>query len=296
MAATSPLKIVIVGEGGVGKSSITMAILKRDFNENEDYDPTIEDSYTVHTTVDGTPHSIELIDTAGQEEYRSAWNEGHCRDAHGFILCYSIDNHKSFDLLPDFLHIIRKARSTVEHPSTIISPENTPFPVLVLGNKCDKPPSSRLVSAQQGLAFARQAGALFYECSAKSKVNVDTSFQLLIKNVVKSQEMRRSFLDKLPKDRKRTREDLITEGLAFNANIAVMERGSGVAGVRGRVVHSPAVSRVSTTQFNEPNGVGRRRKNPDLALDRKRSRSIGGLGLDPAEYHGKSKGCGCVVS
>ncbi|KAK4048298.1 hypothetical protein OIV83_004819 [Microbotryomycetes sp. JL201] len=295
MEATDALKIVIVGEGGVGKSSITMAILKRDFNDSGDYDPTIEDSYTVHTSVEGTSYSIELIDTAGQEEYRNAWNEGHCRDAHGFILCYSIDDQKSFDLLPDFLHIIRKARSTVENPSTMITPENTPFPLLVLGNKCDKAPQHRTVSAQQGLAFARQAGGLFYECSAQSRANIDASFQLLVKNVAMSVQLRRDFLEKLPSSRKKTKDDLLIEGLGFNANVAVLDKARGRTRMTGQ---SSPVSRVSTTQlaFNE-NGVKRKPRNPDLVLDRKRSRSIGGLGLDPAEYHGgKKQGCGCIVS
>lgn len=79
-----------------------MAILQRPFSEGEpvrrlkascaadcpapaEYDPTVEDAYTLTSTVDGIEYAIELVDTAGQEEYRFAL-DATAREADGFIL------------------------------------------------------------------------------------------------------------------------------------------------------------------------------------------------------------------
>lgn len=50
----------------MGKSSVTMSLLNRDFST--EYDPTIEDSYSVTLAVEGKEYAVEIIDTAGQEE------------------------------------------------------------------------------------------------------------------------------------------------------------------------------------------------------------------------------------
>ena len=78
------LKLVVVGDGGCGKSSITTRFLRREFSE--EWDPTIEDSYQTTLTVDGTEYSIEIVDTAGQEEYRGLWGESTVRSADAFVV------------------------------------------------------------------------------------------------------------------------------------------------------------------------------------------------------------------
>ena len=85
---------------------------------------------------------------------------------------YAIDSPGSFELLPSFLHTIRKVKSPDEAPTQDDTPENTPFTFLICGNKCDLR-EERVITSQQGLAFARAAGGLFYECSAKERVNID---------------------------------------------------------------------------------------------------------------------------
>jgi len=61
------LKLVVLGPGGVGKSSCTIRYVQNKFIE--EYDPTIEDSYRKQVTVDNNPYLLEILDTAGQEEY-----------------------------------------------------------------------------------------------------------------------------------------------------------------------------------------------------------------------------------
>lgn len=72
-----------LGDGGVGKSSVTLSLLRREFSH--DYDPTIEDSYSTNLVVDGQEYAVSLVDTAGQEEYRGAWGESTVREGDGFI-------------------------------------------------------------------------------------------------------------------------------------------------------------------------------------------------------------------
>jgi GTPase KRas protein len=63
------MKLVVCGGGGVGKSALTVQFIQSVFIE--DYDPTIEDSYRKHAKVDDKTCFLEILDTAGQEEYRA---------------------------------------------------------------------------------------------------------------------------------------------------------------------------------------------------------------------------------
>ncbi|GAA5880410.1 hypothetical protein JCM16303_003933 [Sporobolomyces ruberrimus] len=281
-----PLKIVIVGDGGVGKSSITMQLLRRDFSE--EYDPTVEDSYSTQLSLDGKDYAIEIIDTAGQEEYRGLWAETSAREGDGFILTYAIDSQDSFELLPDFLHTLRKAKSPEDNPTPAMTPENTPFPFIVVGNKCDKPPQERTVPAQLGLAFARNAGGLFYEVSAKQRVNIDAFFSTLVRAVAKSRELH---LEHISRCRGR-----VDDGL-FNGNVAFIEKQGGLASASssaGGVRYGKDAEKEKQKAL-----ASRGTRNPSLAMDRRRSLSVGGLGGDPEglgrdDQH--SKGCGCVIA
>ncbi|KAJ8325798.1 Ras GTPase [Batrachochytrium dendrobatidis] len=60
-------KLVVVGGGGVGKSALTIQFIQEHFVD--EYDPTIEDSYRKQTVVDGEVAMLDVLDTAGQEEY-----------------------------------------------------------------------------------------------------------------------------------------------------------------------------------------------------------------------------------
>merc|ERR1712022_57238 len=66
-------KIVVVGSGGVGKSGLTLQFCAGKCPKR--YDPTIEDSYRKTTEVDTKPCCLDILDTAGQEEYASLRGE-----------------------------------------------------------------------------------------------------------------------------------------------------------------------------------------------------------------------------
>ena len=132
------------------------------------YDPTIEDSYSVTRTIDGTTYSLLLTDTAGQEEYRGLWSSSNLT-SDAFLLVYDITSESTLEQLEYFNSLIDMERETrMERGSTL--------PVcIVAGNKCDLQ-SLRQVGARQGLEWARSRGYGFMETSAREMVNIEETF------------------------------------------------------------------------------------------------------------------------
>merc|ERR1711913_279415 len=70
--AMTEYKLVVVGAGGVGKSALTIQLIQNHFVD--EYDPTIEDSYRKQVVIDGETCLLDILDTAGQEEYSTMPN------------------------------------------------------------------------------------------------------------------------------------------------------------------------------------------------------------------------------
>ena len=63
------LKLVLIGREGVGKSCLMMQYISHCFDENTE--PTIEETSFTQRVVDGHPYTLQIIDTAGQEEFQN---------------------------------------------------------------------------------------------------------------------------------------------------------------------------------------------------------------------------------
>jgi small GTP-binding protein len=132
------------------------------------YDPTIEDSYSVTRNIDGTTYSLELTDTAGQEEYRGLWSSSTIK-SDGFLLVYDITQHNSLLQLEHFNQLIEMERGNRVERRQV-------QPVcIVAGNKCDLQ-GMRQVGATEGLNWARSRGYGFMETSAREMVNIEETF------------------------------------------------------------------------------------------------------------------------
>jgi len=267
-----PLTLVVVGDGGVGKSSITLSMIRKTFSD--EYDPTVEDSYCCNLVVDGQTYALTILDTAGQEEYRGLWSETAVQHGDAFVLVFDISSRDSFTILPELLHIIRKVKSTKENPPFSNQPSNNPFPFTVLGNKCDLPANKRQVSAADGLSFARAGGGLFFETSAKMHVNVTSAFESLVRAVVRIKNA-----EALPR----------RDSTPFNPNIVV-------ANSIAQTPISPHHTQFSDGDFDisskgSPASSRRpKKRKKELQMSRKRSHSIGGLGRDPNHWE-DDEGC-----
>ncbi|KAG6451325.1 ras-like protein 2 [Manduca sexta] len=168
-------KLVVVGGGGVGKSAITIQFIQSYFVT--DYDPTIEDSYTKQCVIDDIPAKLDILDTAGQEEF-SAMREQYMRSGEGFLLVFSVADHASFDELYKFHKQILRVKDRDE------------FPMLIVGNKADLE-MQRVVSLEEAQSLSRQLKVPYIECSAKARMNVDQAFHELVKLVRRFQEAER---------------------------------------------------------------------------------------------------------
>ena len=158
-----------MGPGGVGKSALTISFVQNHFIE--EYDPTIEDSYRKQITVDEVPCFLNILDTAGQEEY-SAMRDQYMKTGQGFLLVFAITAHASFDELG------------VLHTKILQAKDRDSVPLVLAGNKCDMA-NAREVSTEEGRARAEQFGAPFFETSAKTHTNVDEIFHELVRAVRK---------------------------------------------------------------------------------------------------------------
>ena len=88
-------KVVVLGSGGVGKSALTVQFVTGAFLER--YDPTIEDFYRKEIEVDCSPSVLEILDTAGTEQFASM-RDLYIKNGQGFVLVYSLLNHQSFQV------------------------------------------------------------------------------------------------------------------------------------------------------------------------------------------------------
>ena len=86
-------KVVVLGSGGVGKSALTVQFVSGHFMTK--YDPTIEDFYRKEIEVDNCPSVLEILDTAGTEQFASM-RDLYIKNGQGFVICYSITNHQTF--------------------------------------------------------------------------------------------------------------------------------------------------------------------------------------------------------
>ncbi|XP_012496420.1 PREDICTED: GTPase KRas [Propithecus coquereli] len=97
-------KLVVVGAGGVGKSALTIQLIQNHFVD--EYDPTIEDSYRKQVVIDGETCLLDILDTAGQEEY-SAMRDQYMRTGEGFLCVFAINNTKSFEDIHHYSYVFQ---------------------------------------------------------------------------------------------------------------------------------------------------------------------------------------------
>lgn len=166
-------RIVVLGDGGVGKSALTLQYVQHNFIDY--HDPTIEDAYQQRTVIDSEPCLLDILDTAGQVEF-TAMREQYMRCGEGFIICYSITDRHSFNEAVEYRNLITKVRATED------------VPVILVANKVDLEQFQRNVDIEEGQALAEKFGCSFYETSAAHRRHVDDVFHTLVREIRKRDE------------------------------------------------------------------------------------------------------------
>lgn len=158
------MKVVLLGNSGVGKSSIGLRFAQDRFLEEQE--PTLGAAYMSKTlTHEGKRVKINIWDTAGQERYR-AMSRMYYQDAQAAILVYDITSRDSFSELKNWHRELR---------------ENGPAQIAlaVAGNKCDLE-DREAVSATEAQKWATSIGASFLRTSTRTNHNIDTLFRAVL--------------------------------------------------------------------------------------------------------------------
>ncbi|KAF6727971.1 Ras-related protein Rab-18 [Oryzias melastigma] len=164
------LKILIIGESGVGKSSLLLRFTEDTFDPEQS--ATIGVDFKVKTiSVDGNRAKLAIWDTAGQERFRTL-TPSYYRGAQGVILVYDVTRRETFTKLDNWLNELE----TYCTRNDLVK--------MLVGNKIDK--ENHEVDRAEGLKFARKHSTLFIEASAKTKDGVQCAFEELVEKVIQT--------------------------------------------------------------------------------------------------------------
>ncbi|XP_049735970.1 GTPase NRas isoform X1 [Elephas maximus indicus] len=126
------------------------------------------DSYRKQVVIDGETCLLDILDTAGQEEY-SAMRDQYMRTGEGFLCVFAINNSKSFADINLYREQIKRVKDSDD------------VPMVLVGNKCDLP--TRTVDTKQAHELAKSYGIPFIETSAKTRQGVEDAFYTLVREI-----------------------------------------------------------------------------------------------------------------
>ena len=162
-------QLLIVGDSYVGKTSILSRFANGTFNEN--YLSTLGlDSYSKDETINGKTIRVNVWDTAGQERYK-ALTKGFFRNAQGIMVVFDVTNQETFE----------NVKFWIESIKTNIGSEIEKTPIIIIGNKID---SEREFEKDVAVKFCKEANYPYYETSAKTGENIDSTIIDLVKLVL----------------------------------------------------------------------------------------------------------------
>ena len=154
------MKLLLVGDSGVGKSCLLLRFVEDKFNPS--FITTIGIDFKIRTIESkGKKIKLQVWDTAGQERFRTI-TTAYYRGAMGIVLSYDVTDLRAFENVEPWYQ-------------TVTQHANEDAQIFLVGNKCDDD-SSRQVSTEEGQQLAAKLNVPFLEASAKSNHNVDSIF------------------------------------------------------------------------------------------------------------------------
>lgn len=167
------VKSIIIGDSGVGKSSLLYRFTDQDWNPH--YIATIGVDFKVLTFErNAKVVKLQLWDTAGQERFRTI-THSYYRGAHGIMLVFDVTNMESFEHVHSWMADVRKFG--IEG-----------CPLVLVGNKADCA-SKRVVSREMGEMLAQQLNCKYFETSARENTAVDEAFNFIVDQCVAKRDL-----------------------------------------------------------------------------------------------------------
>ena len=162
------IKIAVLGKGVVGKSSLTYRFINYDVST--EHDATIEDRYKSNLNIEGTNYEVEILDTAGEEDYQNMMDMW-ISFGEGFLLVFAINDKESFNLIK------------LKHDRILKGKHGVKCPILLVGNKQDLE-NERQVNYSEAKEMADKWGIEYIETSAKTNFNCKEAFEMLAQKIV----------------------------------------------------------------------------------------------------------------
>lgn len=162
------VRVLLVGDAGVGKTSILLRYAENSFEEQQNE----FDSKYKTLTVKGREVKLTLMDTAGQERFRTL-TSGSYRGVDGVFICYNVTDSSTFSNVPQWLQEVTKY---AQNPNLV---------KVLAGNKCDLP--DHAVSKEEGNTYASSNGMKYFETSAKDNIGITDAFQWIVEEIVRVQ-------------------------------------------------------------------------------------------------------------
>ena len=161
------IKIIIVGDSGVGKTNLITRFASDKFDKNSKATIGVEFIYKT-IKINNKIFKIEIWDTAGQERYKSI-TSAYYKGARGAIVVYDITSEDSFKNIDVWIEEVKsKATSNLQ--------------IMLIGNKSDLF-KDRKISKEQGIDKARSLNLFLFEASALDKTNVNEAFKRLLSEI-----------------------------------------------------------------------------------------------------------------
>jgi len=193
MSSGNRYKVVLLGEGRVGKTSILLRYTRGEYNDKQV--STLQASYLDKAArVNGDEVVLSIWDTAGQERFH-ALGPIYYRDADGALLVYDITDQSSFE----------KVRTWIKELRKIVGPN---IHITIAGNKCDLE-KHRSVNALEAQKLADSVGAVHVLTSAKTDKNLEEVFTKLATKMVKSRVAKKAGLGGGPGGERSTTNRLV---------------------------------------------------------------------------------------
>ncbi|EGZ08015.1 hypothetical protein PHYSODRAFT_526616 [Phytophthora sojae] len=161
------LKLLLLGDSGVGKTSLMRVFSGDEFSESMLATAGV-DFKLRHINVADEAITLQIWDTAGQERFHRI-TATYYKGANGIVLVYDVSDRRSFDNVGYWMNNIRQYSTPTQMPA-----------MLLVGNKIDLP--NRVVSLEEGQAAASQYGCRFIETSAKTSENTNGALETIARD------------------------------------------------------------------------------------------------------------------